>query len=179
MTQSTSLLLDKRLVAMLRKADKRPAVAREKRIGATPERSSKPDMVPGIIARYAKRNEITKAQETAAYRLRRDYWIGEGGRVLGRQVSRYGEPRGGGGAGFHPPYTAGESRAAYDRAMQFVGRDLSPILEHVVISDQSAASWGGEGHPNAAVGSGGLPILRTALTALVRHYRLINPPVDD
>lgn len=173
------LPIDPRLAAMLRKAQKPAAskTARTKPLGPTPERSRKPDMIPGIIARYAKRGEIAKHHETAANRLRRDFWIGEGGHVLGRLVTTYG-PRmpQGGRHSFDPPYTAAESRKAYDHALEAVGPDLSPILVHVVINDEPAASWAESvlGGSRSTASAAGLGTLKLALNALSRHYGLVR-----
>lgn len=172
------LPIDPRLSAILSKAQKPAAKpARTKPVGPTPERAAKADMVPGIIARYAKRGEIAKHHETAAYRLRRDYWIGEGGRVLGRLVSNYG-PRmpQGGRQSFEPPYSAAESRKAYDQALASVGPELAQILVHVVIKDEPAASWAEAvlGGSRSTASAAGLGTLKVALTALSRHYGLVR-----
>lgn len=163
----------RRRAAAKRQADDE-ARTRGKVLRATAEREGKPDMVPGVIARYAARNEITKTQATAAVTLRRDFWIGEGGEVRGRLVSSYGDaPMG--GAGGNPPYSAGQSRAAYEAAMASAGPELAPILVHVVIEDRSAGSWAeARGAKESAAAREGLITLRIALNALARHYGLVQ-----
>lgn len=171
--------LDPRLAAMLRKGKGREAPApREKPIRPTPERLAKPDLRPCLVDRYAKRAEITKTQAEAAAILRRDYWIGEGGQLMGRLVATYEPAIASGSPGsYTPPTTAGESRAAYLRAIEAVGPELAGVLHHVVILDEPAASWAevtlaGSRSTNAAAG---LAALKLALCALVRHYGLGNP----
>lgn len=147
---------------------------KRKVVKATPEREARPDMRPGLIARYANRNEISKTQATAAFTLRRDYWLGDGESVvIGRLVASYGDapPRTGGG--FSPPYTGAESRAAFDAAMASVDGEQWSVLMHVVIEDRSAGSWAeAEGAKPREAASTGIRTLRKALDVIAQHYRL-------
>lgn len=159
--------------ARLREADELARTGR-KAIKPTAEREARPDMRPGLIARYASRNEITKTQATAAVMLRRDYWIGEGDEVRGRLVASYGDapPRQGGS--YEPSYTGAQSRAAYERALAYLDDpEHQAVVVHVVIEDRSARSWAEARIQSVREASTiGIRTLRKALDRLSQHYQL-------
>ncbi|MGE0715634.1 MAG: DUF6456 domain-containing protein [Alphaproteobacteria bacterium] len=145
---------------------------RGRTIKPTAERESKADVATAwIVDRYRKRGELTKAQANAAETLRTDYLHGHGGAVIGRLVASYHDAPPPAGGPFSPPYTAAEGRACYEAAIEAVGPTLAPILVHVVIDNEAAASFPGlTTTARSATATAGLVTLRLALDALVRHY---------
>jgi len=146
----------------------------------TPERHDKGDVIEmhpteragvkaarvitvSMIARYRHKGQITVMQSDAAEKLLADW------EMAGRQLAVTGTY---GQAGMGKPEMSDMAALAHSRyvnATRAVGIELSPILVHVVLLDGSAADWAkGRGD----IPQSGIAILRLALDALARHYRL-------
>lgn len=116
-----------------------------------------------MIDRYLHKKHITTKQSDAAKRILTD-WV-----TAGRQmsvVSGYGQTGGGSG---EMTERAAEAHSRYVAALRAAGQELSPVLVHVVLLDGSASDWANatRREPKA-----GIEILRLALNALARYYRL-------
>lgn len=185
--------LDKTLTAILRKGEKRPpARKREDRIGPTPERLAKGDVVQGEMPdgshkiakgehaatvrvmsaapldRYRKDGHISESQYRAGARLRRDWATGEGSRRL---IALYGERQSTDTGEMTD--TQAERRHDYVIAMQALGPELSPVVVHVVLMEGAASAWAEErGRRGVRAREHGMTCLCLGLDRLARHYRL-------
>lgn len=146
----------------------------------TPERHSKGDVITmepteragvnvarvitvSMIARYRHKRQITTKQADAAEKIRGDW------EMAGRQMAVTGTY---GQAGLGRPEMSDMAALAHTRyvnAVRAVGIELSPILVHVALLDGSASDWAKSTHREP---KSGIEILRLALDALARHYRL-------
>lgn len=187
--------LDKTLSAMLRKGEKRPPTkAREERLGPTPERLAKGDMVQADMPdgthkvargervatvrvlstapldRYRRDGNISEAQYRAGCRLRSDWAVGEGTRRL---IALYGERQS--SATGEISDAQAERRHEYVIAMQALGPELSPVIVHVVLMEGTAPGWAEDrGRRGTGAKVEGMVTLRIALDRLARHYGLTN-----
>jgi hypothetical protein len=184
--------LDKTLTAMLRKGEKRPpARPREERVGPTPERLAKGDLMQADMPdgthkvgrgervatvrvvssapldRYRRDGNITEAQYRAGCRLRRDWAAGEGSRRL---IALYGERTTDTG---EITDSQAERRHEYILAMHALGPELSPVVVHVVLLEGPASAWAEErGRRGVRAREHGMTALCLGLDRLSRHYRL-------
>lgn len=192
--------LDKTLSAMLRKGEKRPPTkAREERLGPTPERLAKGDLVQADMPdgthkvaraervatarvlsiapfdRYRRDGVLTEMQHRAGCRLRADWRAGSGSASL---VSLYGE-RGSTATGEISDAQA-ERHHAYAMAMQDMGQELSPVVVHVVLLEGTASGWAEQrGRRGTGAKAEGMVTLRIALDRLARYYGLTGRGAPD
>jgi hypothetical protein len=116
-----------------------------------------------MVHRYLHRKEIDARQFSASQRLLED-WEAAGRRMA--VTSSYGQS---GGGQQTMTDKAAMANKRYIAAIRSVGQELSPILAHVVLVDESAAGWAKAAHQSP---KSGITVLRLALDALARHYGL-------
>lgn len=121
-----------------------------------------------VIDGYHRRRSITDDQRAAARRLYADYERGGGSRRL---IALYGE-RQSTETGEISDKQA-EAMARYAEAMRGLDPRFSPIVTHVVILDETAASWVAErGRRGSGASVEGMVLLRLGLDDLAKHYGL-------